>query len=420
MNISYHCLFMAGILWLSGCSSVDTPELIIDEDKSPAEEISLSRFEPIQFTESELKCGKAVCAFGIDMLHEGIMNMPADGIMIQSPLSATLALTMLANGAEGETLAEIRKSLYDDCSLDEINSMVSKLCKNLGSTDTSVSTTLVNSLWANTPFSFAAQYKDEMNNLFGTETFEKDFSLKSTRDAMDKWCADNTQNLINKISDCIDTTMKALIMNATYFKGPWSNRFYKENNEKGTFRGTDHVAEVDMMNKREQLRFAQNGDYSMVELPFGNGGYAMTVLLPEINGPLSESCESLSPTVWNSLQNSAKITDVILSIPKFKIETTVSLVRSLINMGISHLFGPEAELGKMSDNDGLWINNMIQRSALSIDEKGAECAVVTAAGLVFDNVSLPQAIVRIDRPFIILITEKNAGLILFAAAIEQL
>lgn len=407
-------------MWLSGCSSIGTLDPVIDEDEPRVEEITLSRFEPIQFSESELTCGNALRDFGIALLSEGISGMPSEGILIQSPISAALALTMLANGAEGETLAEIQNSLYYGCKIDEINELASKLIKNLGSTDTSVSTSLANSLWSNTPFSFDNRFKAKMKDIFNADTYETDFSQKSTRDAMDKWCANKTQNLINKISDCVDSRMKALILNATYFKAPWSKRFNTRSTVKDKFRGTDHTADVDMMNTRDKLRFHADDDFTMVEIPFGNGGYSMSVLLPEGGGPLAESCKALTPLKWNSLVKEAKETDVTLSLPKFKIESTASLVVHLMNMGIRQLFGCEAKLGKLSNSTNLWIDGMIQRSAFSIDEKGAQCAVVTAASLGSDNISLPTAEVRVDRPFILLITEKSAGLILFTAAIEQL
>jgi len=93
-------------------------------------------------------------AFGLELLQE-VVSAEEEPNVVLSPLSASVALGMTLNGADGETFDAMRETLgYGDLEQDVINAAYRELLSLLVDLDPGVEFHVANSLWADEGFPF--------------------------------------------------------------------------------------------------------------------------------------------------------------------------------------------------------------------------------------------------------------------------
>ena len=209
-------LFMSLSLW--GCQSEEEDTNIVLKERK---DIVLSR------SEEEILDKSFDFAFRLfSQVNDAETEKP--NWMI-SPLSASYALGMMANGADGNTLAEIKEVLgYENASMDELNAYYKMLTETLVDLDNSTQIGIANSLWLKNGFPVKDTYVDAVESSYDADVDYLKSSGKESADAINRWCAEKTGNLIPKIWDKpVPDDVKMLFLNALSFKGVWKNPFKK-------------------------------------------------------------------------------------------------------------------------------------------------------------------------------------------------
>ena len=113
--------------------------------------------------------------------------------------------------------------------------------------------------------------------------------------------------------------------------------------------------------------------------------------------------------------------EVILRLPKFRLETTTLLNRTLAAMGVRKVFTRSAELGGISDGR-IAVDEVRQKCFIEVNEEGSEAAAVTSIGVRLTSARVEPLPVRmtVDRPFLVAITDTESGNILFAGRVMDL
>lgn len=130
--------------------------------------------------------------------------------VVVSPYSAGAALSMLAEGAAGETRMELDKAL-NGCLFKDVD---------LGGNDTVVVRS-ANSVWLDDGFSLKDSYSGTLRKDYGASVFSRDFSSPSAADDINAWCSENTEGKIEQIVDKLRPDIAMLLVNALYFNAPW-------------------------------------------------------------------------------------------------------------------------------------------------------------------------------------------------------
>lgn len=360
--------------------------------------------------------------FGFGLLRE-LDRTRADSNIFMSPLSASMALGMTMNGAAGQTFDEMRRALaFGSASRAEINASYRSLIDMLRALDRTVDFRIANSIWYRASFPFEQAFLDESRQFFDAKVAGLDFDAPSAVPTINDWVKASTNGKIDQIVEPpIDAEVVMYLINAIYFNGSWTARFDKTQTRADQFTTIGGAtAPVDMMRKTDTIRVAETADMQVVELPYGGGAYAMTILLPRSGKSVGDLVASLTPESWQSTIANATAREIELYMPKFKLRWGADLNDQLQALGMELAFrGGFADFTRMSpEGDRLYISKVKQKSYVDVHEEGTEAAAVTSVEIRVVCACGPQ-VIRIDRPFVFAIRERLSGTILFMGKIVR-
>ena len=331
--------------------------------------------------------------------------------VVVSPYSAGVALSMLAEGAEGETRAEFDNAL---------NGCIFK-AEDLGNNDT-ITVKSSNSVWVDNNFSIRNSYTNLLEKDFDAFIDALSFADPATVKAINDWCAENTNGKIDEIIDRLDPGAVMVLVNALYFNAPWEDEFSPENTYETDFHGQTKNSKVKMMSRNGRMNYAEYYGCQMVELPYAGGRYSMIVILPPAGMDADAMMQYLGESVYDMAMGMFQPRQVKFKMPKAKIETSLILNQALKNMGIKSAFTSAADFKGIAAMGPLVLDQVKQKCYIDISEKGTEAAAVTSAQIRLTSMRPEPDTVEmtVDRPYLFVINDKTNDNILFAGKIVDL
>ncbi len=348
------------------------------------------------------------------------VNDSANTDYVISPLSMQFLLGMILNGAKGETATEICNVLCSGAGeVDAVNSFCLSMLQQLPKLDKKTKLSIANAIFVDAGYQLNAPYKSTVSKHYLAEVSNLDFSkTKESTDHINNWCSKNTNGMIPKVLDEVSPDMLAYLLDALYFKSEWTRKFKKEMTKETYFTGEDgSKSTVSMMRNMAHFLYTETKVLRAVDMPYGNGAYSMTALLPQQGYKLSDVVKELENSDWNTLRASMDSCNVDLWIPKFETSFHINLNGLLSEMGMPRSFSLGADFSAMSP-DAARLSFVQQDAVIKVDEEGAEAAAVSSAGMEKNSAGPPDpfkyVVFHADRPFIYLITEHDTGAVLFA------
>jgi serine protease inhibitor len=372
---------------------------------------------PLTVTEQSVIAGSNGFAWGL--LREEANRAPGHNVFV-SPLSVSMALGMTANGARGSTASQIHSALgFGAMTQEEINGAYRGLKDLLLGLDPSVDTRIANSVWYRQEFPFEATFFNTVSQAFDAEVNGVDFENAGTKDQINEWVSQETGGRIPTILEEIGPQQVMYLINAVYFKGSWSQRFDRSATENQPFhRGDGSSVSVPMMAAADMpVRFGVGQHWSAADLAYGNGAFAMTVVVPREGTTLDQLASEMDAAGWASLVGTLQPQNVPVRLPRFRIEWKDDLKTGLRALGINDAFD-YADFTGMSASRGreLLITEVLHKTFVEVNEEGTEAAAATSVGV--GVTSIPIGLVA-DRPFLVVIRERFSGTILFLGRIED-
>ena len=394
----------------TACSEATTPS-----PKAPIEPITAL---PRALTESETKVIASSNDFAFDVFRTGNLSQHKENVFI-SPLSASMALGMTANGANGQTYDEMRSALrLSGATREDVGGGYKSLIALLRGLDPGTDFRIANSIWYERTFPFNASFLDESKLQFDARVEALDFNSPSALTTINSWVSEQTNDKIPAILESIADNERMFLVNAIYFKGTWQKQFDKSKTVDAPFHAADGTTStVRMMARDEGVRYTATPEYSAVDLPYGNSAFTMTVVLP--NGDIDAFAESFDQAKWNVLVTSLHDSNLQVYLPRFRMEWKRQLNDDLKQLGMRLAFTPySADFTRMSPLGlDLYITKVLQKTFVEVDEEGTEAAAATVVGI--GVTSFPGQF-RADRPFLVVIRERFSGTILFIGKIAKL
>lgn len=376
---------------------------------------------PRELTQPESKVIAGSNDFAFDLFRTGNLSQHNANVFM-SPLSASMALSMATNGANGATYDAMHSSLrLTGATQDEVNGGFKSLIALLRDLDPRTDFRIANSIWFEQTFPFNTSFLDQSQTYFDARVEGLDFKASSSLTTINSWVSAQTNNKIPTILDSIAKNEVMFLINAIYFKGIWQKQFDKTKTTDALFHAADgSTATVSMMSRGEgvDVDYAWTPEYSAVDLPYGNSAFTMTVVVPS-NTDIDTFAESFDQAKWNLLVASLRSSDIRVYLPRFRMEWKRTLNDDLTQLGMGLAFDRnQADFTRMSPlGNYLYITQVIQKTFVDVDEEGTEAAAATSVGV---GVTSARPDFRADRPFLVVIRERFSGTILFIGKIAKL
>ncbi len=389
----------------AGCGLLPTDPPGVDEITSLPRALSAAEVEVIGASNH----------FAFGLLAQA--NRASENLFL-SPLSASMALGMTMNGAAGETWNQMRGVLgFGGLAEEEINAAYGSLLELLVDLDPSVETAIGNSVWTRQGFPVHADFLAAVRESFGAEVAELDFASPAAAGRINGWVDAATNG---RIEDIVPTVIPAdvvmYLINAIYFKAPWTFRFDPSGTHTEPFHLDDgSTRSVPLMNLRRELPYQENDRFQAVDLPYGGSAFSMTVLLPRQDWSVDDLATSIDAMQWQDIAGSFRETDLEVFLPRFRMSYERKLNDDLAALGMVDAFDHRADLTRLSPVGGLWISSVKQKSWVDVNEEGTEAAAATAVTVV----ESAGPVVRADRPFLFFIRERLSGTILFVGKVAS-
>lgn len=382
-----------------------------------------SEFVPIELSRSEQGIVSQHNAFSFELFGRLATGSWNESFMV-SPLSVSMVMSMLANGAQGETRSEILTTLgFKGDELDAVNSFNKRLANDLTSVDKSIKFSLANSIWIDNEFKVYDSFLSSNKDAYGAEIFNAELSTEKTRQDINAWASDKTMGLIPEfLKDRLSDDAKLFLMNALYFKGMWSEKFDKALTIESEFHNSDgSVSRPKMMNNPD-MRFiaCRDEDATWAKFNYGNGAYELVLVLPDSKDGFVDYISGLTENdlaeineQWNAYQGK-------ISFPKFDIKSSFQLEDIIKAMGVEKAFTLYlADFSLISEKD-ICISRIKHDTNIIFDENGTEAAAVTGTtGDVLPGM-LPSMNLTFDSPFAFMIRERSTKSILFMGCVNKI
>ncbi|HVN48141.1 MAG TPA: serpin family protein [Bacteroidota bacterium] len=369
---------------------------------------------PAEFTAVEKNIIAADNNFGLSLFNK-LSGEQKNANVIISPLSVSMAFGMLLNGANGATFDSLEQVLgKSGLSSDEMNISYQTISNTLTNLDANVNFQIANSIWYRSGFSVLPKFLSDNQTYFNAEVQALNFSSADAVTTINNWVSTKTNGKIPAVlNGLIPDSIVLYLIDAIYFKGTWTYQFNAANTKNASFtcsNGT--VVTCNMMSQESKFAYYADSALQAIDLPYGNGSFSMTILLPTINTDIDQFAASLTQSQWNSIVNSMDSTTVDLYLPKFKLEYQKELNNELMAMGMGIAFGIHADFSRISADGGLAVSNVLHQTFVEVNEEGTEAAAVTVIGIKYTAV-LEMPAMNMNHSFIFAIRDHHTGTILF-------
>ncbi|CAN6371466.1 unnamed protein product [Urochloa humidicola] len=368
--------------------------------------------------------------------------------LVFSPLSINVALALMSTAAAGDTLAEILRvagapsrealaAFVRDTVIDRVLADQSSIG--------GPSISFACGAWTDKRWPLRPSYVNAVVGTFKGNSWAVDFLHEPTesRKQINAWVAKATRNLITEVLDPKDKNPLTVhvIANAIYFEGEWHNPFKKEYTVDREFHRLDgSTMDVPFLQSWSYQLIACHDGFKVLQMPYQMmenfnfdlydtvPKFSMCVFLPDDRDGLQSLVEKIasSPEFLHQHLPKEYVPVGQFRLPKFKLAFKRMMNDDLQRLGLRLPFDPEeADMSEMlleEDTRGVYVNRVIHKAVIEMNEEGSEAAAVTVesdddCGFSLDDYYPPPPTpvnFVADHPFAFFIVEETSGAIVFA------
>jgi serpin B len=411
---------IAALLGIVGCAVQPTAAPASQSDKERIESPNVDVADMTQ-----LVAGNS--AFALDLYQ--MLAKEGEENLFFSPYSISLALAMCYAGARGETEQQMAEVLHFALSQSQLHPAFNQLDLELGQRGANAQgkdgqgfrLNIVNATWAQDGYPFTIEYLDILAENYGAGLRTLDFSKdpEAARKTINGWVSDQTEERIKDLipQGVINAVTRLVLTNAIYFNAAWANPFDEQRTTDGAFyllNGSEVM--VPMMQQQASFGYTERSGLQVIEMPYDGRELSMVVLLPP-TGTLESLEAELDVQEIDAILGELRYQEVALTMPKFKVESAFGLAKTLQSMGMTDAFSDNADLSGMDGTTDLFIQDVVHKAFVDVDEAGTEAAAATAVIVGLKAMPQQPVTMTIDRPFVFFIRDIQTGTVLFVGRI---
>jgi len=370
-------------------------------------------------------------AFAIE-LYGRLRNQ--SGNLFFSPESISTALAMTYAGARADTAAEMAKTLHFTLPPRQLHAAMGGLLRDRNAAHDGYQLKEADALWVQKGYPLLPEFLKLNKDNYEAGLNQVDFksATEASRQTINLWVEQRTKNKIRELltPGILSPDTRLVLTNAIYFKGAWEQQFKKEDTKDEDFHlFAAQPIKTPLMHMTKGFNYFDGGSFQALEIPYKNMELSMIILLPSAREGLSAFEQSLSPAnMQQTLDQLRPAGNVIVTMPKFKIEAKFELGDTLMATGMKKAFDVKmadftgmASRQTMQGDGNLYISAVIHKAYVDVSEEGTEAAAATAVGVMAAGVHRPEPpiIFRADHPFMFLIRDNRSGSILFIGRVAN-
>ncbi|MGI6782039.1 MAG: serpin family protein [Acholeplasmataceae bacterium] len=357
----------------------------------------------------------------LKLLKASVKESENENVLV-SPLSILLALSMTANGADGQTKSEMESLLGNNIPIEELNEYIYTYLNSLPSNkDNRVK--IANSIWFRDNENIVSVNKKFLQtnaNYYNAQMYKSPFDDQTLKD-INNWCNLHTDGMIKKILDAIEPDDIMFLINALVFDSKWDKPYKEDEIFKSKFTSINNVKQdVEMMRSEEAYYLIDENTEGFIK-PYKDNHYSFVALLPSQLINIYDYINGLTKESLTNLLNNAKNAYVLATMPKFSYEYEIRLNKTLKELGMPTAFNPSladfSKLGK-SNLGNIYIGEVLHKTFISVDELGTKAGAVTSVGMKLTSCPAGYKI-DLDRPFVYMIIDNTTKLPIFIGVVTE-
>lgn len=177
-----------------------------------------------------------------------------------------------------------------------------------------------------------------------------------------------------------------------------------------------------MMSKEGKFRYEEANDFQAIALSYTDRRLQMVLFLPATNSnPKKLLAEFGSKSFDLTHLNIDTVREGTITFPKFKLDYNVMLNDALKSLGMRRAFTEGAADFSAIADQPLFVSEIMQKSFVSVDEKGTEASAITLESYsnAFELKPPPPFQMLINRPFLFVINDVTTGATLFIGIVND-
>lgn len=377
--------------------------------------------------------------FGVRVFLELCQSRATQNVFF-SPAGAMQVLSLIYNGAQGETRATMGKVFeVEHLSLEDVNRINARLrmvwsgtnrgarrnadgSASSGTTE-GVEILCANSIWASPGIQFAEDFRQASLRFYEADLRTVDLTSPATVEAINHWAEGKTRGLITRVfGEPLSSDTPMVLINALYFDGAWSRPFDKKLtlNKEFTFANGGKTIGP-RMSQKGYYHYFETAQFQMVRLPYGDRrSTEMVVVLPAKGVGLTGFLADMNGKLEGWLQ-AGQSTRGEIGLPRFHCADQHDLKVALTTLGLKNLY-TSANLAGFGRGVPSGVGRIFQKAVIQSDEDGTQAAAISWGTLAFHDATNKEPdpfVMLVDRPFFFAIRDKASGTLLFLGIIND-
>ena len=361
----------------------------------------------------------------------GELAKTEQGNLFFSPVSIHMALGMTYAGARGKTADQMARVLGLESAgagvFDAYSDLIGALHASAevqrkalpGGGDERM--IVANALWGQKGYPWKEDFLRTLDGRFGAGLRQVDFKRmpEDARAEINRWVEQQTRDKIRDLLQpgTVTAVTRLVLTNAAYFKDHWLEPFQDSQTREEPF----HLAgggevQTPLMHHTARFGYQEAAGWKALEMTYGAGDFSMVVFLPNEPSGLASLEQAWAAGSLPGRLDAFGVSEVVVTLPKFTATGEFSLSKTLARLGMADAFKPSADFSGMTAAEGVFIDDVVHKAFVNVDEKGTEAAAATAVTMrvtsIMKNKPQPKEF-KADHPFLFLIRHRPTGAVLF-------